>query len=131
MGDIIDIKKLPLATEHSEQCAFMDWLRLQYPNVYKVTYAVPNGAHLARGPRSYMRLQKEGLRKGVPDIIIDYPCNGYHGARIEMKRKGNKPSPEQISFLNNLHEHKYACAICFNADEAKVFIFRYLNLSGN
>lgn len=120
------LKKFPIATEHEEQVTFMQWLSIEYPQIYKVTYSVPNGAHLARGFLSYKRLEKEGLKKGAPDIIIDYASNGWHGARIEMKRKGNKPSPEQIEFLNNLHDNKYCCAICYNAKEAQSFIKYYL-----
>lgn len=114
------------ASEHDEQVTFMNWLSINYPDVYKVTYTVPNGAHLARGFVTYNRLKKEGLKKGVPDIIIDYPCNGYHGARIEMKKKGNKPRPEQIEWLNNLTNNGYCCSICYSAVEADSFIKYYL-----
>ena len=86
-------------SEHQEQCAVIDYVRARYPSFAPYLFAVPNGARTAW--TTAKRLKDEGLSKGYPDLGLDYPMGGYHGLRIEMKRRrgsrGARPrtSPEQ------------------------------------
>jgi len=106
----------------------MQWLELTYPDVFMMTYAVPNGAHLARGFLSFRRLQKEGFKKGVPDICIAYPVGEWHGAYIEMKKRNGKgPNPEQARWLRNLSMKGFNVGVCFCADDAIGFTECYLS----
>jgi|10_taG_2_1085330.scaffolds.fasta_scaffold06413_2 hypothetical protein len=48
-------------------------------------FAVPNGAR--RDKREQVRFKREGGSSGVPDLNIPYPCGGWPGAVVEMKRE--------------------------------------------
>ncbi len=83
------------------------------------------------GKRTYYQgnlLKKMGLKKGFPDVSILEPRGKYHGFYIEMKRKGNKPTKEQLEWLKNLKSRGYATAICYSADDAINLITKYMSL---
>ena len=83
------------------------------------------------GKRSYAegnKLKRMGLSKGFPDISILEPRGEFHGLYIEMKRKGNKASEEQIKWLMELKSRGYATTLCYSADEAIEKIKRYMSL---
>jgi hypothetical protein len=86
-------RALPAPSEHSEQVAFVQWFRLQFPGV--LIFSVPNGSHLAgtivQRAAQVARLKAEGMLPGVPDVEIP-EWNLY----IEMKRqRGGKLSADQ------------------------------------
>jgi hypothetical protein len=87
-------RALPTPSEHSEQVAFVQWFRLQFPGV--LIFAIPNGAHLAgtiaQRAAQVARLKAEGMLPGVPDLEIP-EWNLY----IEMKRqRGGRLSADQV-----------------------------------
>jgi hypothetical protein len=109
-------------SEHNEQAAIIEWARTfeyQYPEL-GLLFAIPNGAKLPfakdRRGRRYSpqakKLKAEGLRAGVPDLCLPVARLGYHGMFIELKVGGNKPSPEQVEFLDVLAEQGYYAAVC-------------------
>lgn len=123
-------------SEHSEQCAVFDWadrLKNSHPEL-GLLYAVPNGAKLPwkrdrRGKRfspEAMRLKDEGLRPGVPDMCLPAARNGYHGLYIEMKYGGNKPTADQVWWLEQLDGQGYLAVVCWGADEAIQTIKDYI-----
>ena len=73
------------------------------------------------------RAVAEGLTKGVPDIFLDAPKMGFHGLRIELKRKKKyKISDAQAEWIDNLLKRGYAAAFCFGWEEAWEFIHAYI-----
>ena len=123
-------------TEHQEQTAVIAWWAHACKG-YKLPefalLAIPNAAK-----RSYAlaaRMRKEGLRAGVPDLFLavahTWTTAGLESAHIpglwiEMKRKPNKPSPEQAVVLLYLRQHGYHAVIAWSADEAIRAIKGYL-----
>lgn len=126
-------------SEHSEQSAVIDWAR-KLENLYPelgMLFAVPNGAKLpyVKDPKSGRRyspeafkLRAEGLRKGVPDLCLPVARQGFCGMFVEMKVGDNKPSPEQVAYLDALAGHNYYAAVCWGADDAISSIAEYLGL---
>ena len=114
-------------TEHQEQALFFDWIRARYPTVAQYAVAVPNQF---TGRSNQMRDRvREGLAKGYPDVLIDYPCGPYHGMRIEMKRVNAKPSetrPEQKEWIERLAHAGYYAVVCKGADAAMFEVEQYL-----
>lgn len=104
---------------------FMQWLKLQYRFLFDVTCAIPN-----QGRRSYKnasRMKAEGMKKGMPDVVIFYPSGFYHGMFIEFKSEKGKPSVDQIKMMETLTENDYYCCYCYSLEDGIREIRGYLN----
>jgi len=113
--------------EHQEQVALLKWLKVFHPKAYSLTYATPNAGK--RTPRQGAYLKAEGLRAGVPDLCIAYPCGEYHGLYIEYKTLKGKASLVQVEWLDNLSEAGYCAVLCKGLDAAIETITAYLDQS--
>jgi hypothetical protein len=74
-------------------------------------------------------LERQGLKKGVPDNFIAEPRGSFHGLFIELKRAKkslSKKSPEQRQWIKALNEKGYKAAFCHGAEEAKRLVLEYL-----
>ena len=87
-------------------------------------YATPNGG--ARSAITGANLKLEGTRKGVPDLTLCVPRNGFHGLYIELKYGKNKLSSEQSDFIAFLQVQNYQAAVCYDWYAAKQVIEEYL-----
>jgi hypothetical protein len=110
--------------EFREQCAFFEWLNY-YPSIRGVTFAIPNGG--SRNLLEAVNLKRSGATKGVPDIFIGVPNKTAHGAFIEMKAGGNKPTKEQASMMERLRNNGYECFVVNGFAEARQAITKYLS----
>ena len=84
--------------EHNEQVQFFIYLRLLEGagvEEAKMAFAVPNGLRVA-SIRVAKRAVAEGLRAGVPDIIVPIARGGKHGLAIEMKSSITKKHSTKI-----------------------------------
>lgn len=119
------MKKNNIPTEHQEQAALIMWFQSAYPAIKNRLFAVPNGTNKSRASAS--RHMAEGLRPGVPDLMLPIPASGYHGLFIEMKRaKGGKLSDAQRDWLEFLESKRYMSVVCYGFEEAKEVISKYL-----
>lgn len=95
-------------------------------------FAIPNGGQ--RSKITAANLKAEGVKRGVPDIMLPLPmivepCAGsarigtfarYCGLFIEMKRPKGKgqvagsTSPEQDDWIGYLRNAGYAVSVCFD-----------------
>jgi transcriptional regulator with XRE-family HTH domain len=66
--------------------------------------------------------------ESFPDISILEPKGKYHGLYIEMKRKGNKATDNQISWITELRKRNYCAMVCYSADDAITLIQNYMSL---
>ena len=89
-------------------------------------HSIPNGAHVTKGMAR--RLVAEGLKAGILDVSCDEPRHGFHGLRIEMKRKGGRLSPDQRRYLEYLARINVRREICYSWQEAAKVIIEYLSL---
>ena len=112
-------------TEHQEQVLLIKWWRLQYPNLSKCLFAIPNGGH--RSITTAMALKSEGVVSGVSDLFLMLPKGLKSGLFIEMKAKSGRLSAEQKEFMEIATSNGYQCAVCFGFDEARQAIESYLN----
>lgn len=108
------------------RCAHVgDWL-----------FAIPNGGSrrklTGRVSLEALRMRREGVRAGVPDLMLAIPSGSWHGLYIEMKRRersASRVSPEQKDWLERLRRRGYRAEVCYGADEAISLIREYLGLS--
>ena len=110
--------------EHQEQSTLMAWMELQHPKAYTNTYAIPNGGK--RHIKIAVKLKKEGVKAGVPDICIALPKGPFHGMYLEYKTKTGRPTKEQLEWLENLDEAGYHTALCKGIEAAQDEINSYL-----
>lgn len=100
------MKSIPLSeykknyppTEHQEQTALFQWFDLQVRSGRNpwlaAAFAIPNGARTSMSTAK--KLKAEGMKGGVPDILIPIGRRGYVGLALEMKRtKGGKVGKRQ------------------------------------
>lgn len=113
--------------EHNHQAALIRWAALhtkKYPEL-KALYAVPNAAK--RTARQGAWMKAEGLRAGVPDIVLPVPRGTYAGLFIEMKAGKNKPTPIQMEWHRVLREVGHRVEVCYSWLAAANVIEKYLN----
>lgn len=114
-----------IPTEHAEQKAVIKWFDLQYRALRGRLFAIPNGGE--RNAIVAAKLKAEGVRQGVPDLMLPVARQGFHGLWVEMKRtKGSSTSDEQKSWIAFLAEQGYRAEICKGADAARSAISNYL-----
>ena len=102
----------------------MKWLKLKYPKAYALTFAVPNAGKRTARQGAYMKA--EGLKPGVPDIIMMIPKNGFHGLCMEYKTLKGKPTKAQLEWLGLLGGQGYRAVLCKGLEAAKEEIEAYL-----
>lgn len=124
--------KQHIPTEHAEQvCLFSLVLIHQksYPELHLLT-AVPNGG--VRHKAVAAKLKAEGVRPGYPDLLLDVPRQGFHGLRIEMKRRKASPSAvskDQREWHDLLRHHGYRVEVCHGWESAWAVICDYLDIN--
>lgn len=115
-------------TEHQEQAAVIEWAnwnKRKYPEL-ELLFAIPNGGH--RHISSAIKLKREGVKAGVPDLCLAVPRGASGCLWIEMKTLKGKTTLPQQRFLKLLNQHGHLAVVCFTADEAIAFIKQYLEL---
>lgn len=113
-------------TEHDEQVAYFEWcewMRAKHPQL-RWAHAIPNGGH--RHKATAINLVREGVKRGVADVCLPYPCGGYHGLYIEFKYGKNKLTFEQAEFLNYASSVGYKTSVAYSSDEAIEITENYL-----
>lgn len=115
-------------TESQEQRWVMEWAEMQsgkYPEL-QLLFHIPNEAK-----RSYAvaaKLIAEGMKSGVPDLMLPVPRGSFHGLFIEMKRrKEGRVSENQKGWLQALKRQGYRCEVCKGAEAAVDVIRKYLD----
>lgn len=63
------------------------------------------------------KLKDKGQKKGVPDCLIFEARKGYAGFAIELKVGKNKPSEDQIFWLNALRARNWKVLVTKSLDE--------------
>jgi len=119
-------RKKAVPTEHEEQVEFIKWARQNLqPDVFAMLFAIPNGGK--RSKKTAVDLKAEGVKPGVPDLMLTTPRGKYHGLFIEMKRtKGGVVSKEQREMIAMLQNAGYAVYVCRGCDEAQDAMREYM-----
>jgi len=113
--------------EEHIQCDFIKWFRMQYPS--ELIFAIPNGGK--RNMLEAVRLKRQGVIAGVPDLFIAKSNEKYNGLFIEMKSEKGKKSPNQIAISNTLEIKGYKVEFCNSLSNAIKQTKDYFNNSEN
>lgn len=98
-------------------------LRGQHPILEWVVH-VPNGGKRPRGAAG--RLKAMGVKKGVLDVILPLPYNGWSGWAIELKVGKNRTTEEQDNWLAALEAAGYYTAVCYSLEEFERHLILFL-----
>ena len=102
-----------IPTEHDEQNIVIKYCELKKIPVFHI----PNGSYKSFTAR--VKSKQEGLKPGVPDLMIPIAKSIYHGLFIEMKRlKGGNVSEHQKQWIELLNKQGYRAIICYGSSEA-------------
>ena len=116
-------------SEHTEQAAVFQWAKCreeQYPAL-NMMFAVPNAGK--RSPAVANYYLAEGLKSGVPDIILPVSYQfPYNGLVIEMKDGKNKPTDKQKQWLEMFDQAGWRTEVCYSYDEAVSVLKDYLKI---
>ncbi len=90
----------------------------------------PNEAK--RTPRQGAALKAQGLKAGVPDVMIierrgSFPP--YNGLAIELKVGYNKPSEHQKEWLKRLEDAGWKTLVSYSLDEVIDVVDTYLGIN--
>lgn len=118
-------------TEGDHQLRLMRWAAKQSLTIPELgrLFHVPNGG--ARDRSTAGRLRLEGVKAGVPDLMLPVPSRGYHGLWLELKADGGRTSSAQDDWLAFLNAQGYCALVCYGADEAYRHLVDYLDLHGH
>ena len=121
--------------EHDIQVTFFDWVRIKEKHDWRfcLVFAVPNGARTSWSVAK--RLKREGLRKGVSDVIImapgTYAGKSYPGAVIETKAGRNPLSKEQKDWITLADKAGYLVSVMRHPDHMISFLESYFGLESS
>jgi len=101
-----------------------DWLQSQLVRWMNLIglfhFSVPNGGY--RHPITAKRMKATGQVAGIPDLVIPIPFDEYHCTFLEVKRKGQYPTPTQRDIHKKLKSLGNYVAIIHSIDELIAFI---------
>lgn len=118
--------QIPVPTEARETetlFRWAEWAMGKYPEL-RLLFHIPNEGK--RSIKGGAALTKQGLKSGVPDLCLPVSCGKYHALYIEMKRKGGKPSPKQLNWIDWLNLYGNRAVVCEGWEQAAKEIERYL-----
>jgi hypothetical protein len=113
--------------EGLEQAALLKEVILRYPAAAKLIYHVPNGGH--RHKLVAIKLKEQGVKAGVPDLVLPMARGGYFGLYIEFKAMppfDAAVSSSQDAYIQALTEQGYLAIVCRGHIDALEAIRAYL-----
>jgi len=112
-----------LVSERSETIALCQRARYHqraYPEL-SLLFAVKNEAAYRRKD-----LLAQGIRAGVPDLMLPVARGGFCGLFIEMKVGRGRPSPEQLLFARLVTAQGYQVCFCWGQEQGWTALLSYL-----
>ena len=116
-----------LPKEGQEQATLMNWAAMHkdvYPEL-ALLFHIPNGG--GRSKAEAGRFKAEGVKAGVPDLMLPVARGEYHGLFIELKRlDGGTVSKAQKEWIRDLNAQGYRAEVCKGWEAASRVIRDYL-----
>lgn len=112
------------ASEHAHQVTLIQEYDRLFSEYEDLLFAIPNGGK--RSIKVALELKKEGVRSGVPDMMLAVAKGGYHGLFIELKKINGRAQPNQKKWQKMLREQGYKAEIIEGWEDAIKEIREYL-----
>lgn len=119
------MRNFRLDDESGHQEALFSWAayRTGLMPELQYMYHVPNGGK--RDKATAAVLKRQGVKAGVPDIMLPAARAGYHGLYIELKAGENTTTKKQKEWLEYLRQQGYYTAVCYGWQPAAQLIEQY------
>jgi hypothetical protein len=116
-------------SEYDHQCALFDWFSLHETRIPELKYifATANGIRVTIGVAAKMK--RSGMKKGVVDVFVSIPAQGYHGFYFDMKVKGNSLTVDQRLWLAAMQGYGYKTGTFYTWWDAAAAVLDYLGFS--
>ena len=100
----------------------------EHGHVQTLLHAIPNETGITGKAGAILgaRLNREGRRKGWPDLCLPVARQGYHALYIEMKRRRKKATAQQIAVHAALVEVGNRVEVCDSLERAQSVLCDYL-----
>lgn len=118
-------KKRCEATEQERVINWATFYAKDFPEL-DLLYHVPNGG--SRNQLEAANLKRQGVKAGVPDLVLPVPRQQFHGLYVEMKWGKNTTTEKQDWWLEQLRQQGYKTAVCWSAEEAMDVIANYIGI---
>jgi hypothetical protein len=123
-------------SEHDEQAALIQFCAINSVHIpeLELLYAIPNGAKLPwrkdksghRYSKEAIKLKAEGLKPGIPDLMLPVARGGYHGFYLEMKYGRNSPEAHQLEMMDKLRLQGYLVLVFYSWQNAAKELLVYM-----
>lgn len=100
------------------------WFHLQYPFLSRLLFAVPNGER--RDVITGAKLKRQGVIRGVSDLILLIPKKGFASLCIEMKTPKGTQSDFQREWQKEAEKYRNKYVICHSLEEFMNEVNSYL-----
>lgn len=113
------MRNFRLDDESGHQEALFNWAayRTGLMPELQYMYHVPNGGK--RDAATAVALKRQGVKAGVPDIMLPAARAGYHGLYIELKAGKNTTTKKQKEWLEYLRQQGYYTAVCYGCSQQR------------
>ena len=120
-------------TEDAEQTALFQRVAYSLATLPELAllFHIPNGGYRSR--RTAARFKEQGVKAGIPDLLLPVARHGFHGLWIEMKRTDSRPSetkPLQLKWHTDLTAQGYRVEVCKGWESAWNVLMNYLSTEG-
>ena len=113
--------------EHDIQVRIVDYLEdMEAVPLYSATVG---GVRVAM--HTALRMKQAGYKKGIPDLLIFEPRNGYYGLAIEVKTAVGRASEHQKVWQEELKKRGWRAEICKGLDACIKVIDDYFSVSND
>lgn len=120
----------PVDREGLEQSALMAELRARLPEVADLIFHVPNGGHRVKAVAA--KLKAQGVKAGIPDLVLPMARGGFFGLYIEFKATPPNDatvSDSQHERIRKLNAQGYLAVVCRGHFDTMEQIRAYLRLA--
>lgn len=120
------MRNFRLTDEGGHQEAIIEWTQYRinmYPEL-ELLHHVPNGGKRSKSEAA--ALKRQGVKTGVPDLVLPVARCGFHGLYIELKAPGGKLEQSQIDFLQKVEKQGYLALVCVGWQAAVQVLSDYL-----
>ena len=97
-----------------------------YLDLKNVLYCGSMGGQYQKFHSQRNKAKASGYKRGFPDLFIYEPRENYYGLAIELKVGYNKPTNEQLAWIEELNERGYKACVCTGIEETLEVINNYL-----